>query len=94
MSTQFIQDVMPFCACVVISQVEKSKYPSCLDSHSLFLPSFDSSVNSAPNVVAECLEWLGLLLLIRETLGSNIGLKTDYSDMFFMVFLSFSRQSL
>jgi hypothetical protein len=35
-------------------------------------------------------EWLALLF--QEVMGSNLGVKTGYSDRFFVVFLSSLRQ--
>jgi hypothetical protein len=41
-------------------------------------------ISFPPNVVAE---WLALLFHIREVLGSNLGLKTNYPDWGFPGFL-------
>jgi hypothetical protein len=42
-------------------------------------------VEIRPNVMVE---WLALLLRIREVPGSNLGPETGYPDRFFVVFLS------
>jgi hypothetical protein len=39
-------------------------------------------------------EWLTILLHIREVLGSNVGPEISYSNRFLMVFLRPTRQML
>jgi hypothetical protein len=46
---------------------------------------------SLPTIVVE---WLALLLHIREVPGSNLSLKTGSSDRFFVDFLSPSKKML
>lgn len=36
-------------------------------------------------------EWLALLLLIREVMGSDLGLETGYADSFFVFFFQYVR---